>query len=105
MSNQVSNAEPTARLPSYDKGDGHDPTVVTEEKVQIGGHANYHGIDTTQVMPGADAAYEAKISIMNEALLDIGMGAFQWKVFMTTGFGWFVDNVGRVERHCTHLTD
>lgn len=93
MSNHVSSAEPIPRPPSYDKTDGNDATVVTEEKIQIGGHANYHGIDTTQVMPGADAAYEAKISIMNEALLDIGMGPFQWKVFGMTGFGWFVDNV------------
>ena len=42
---------------------------------------------------GADEGYERKISIMNEALIDLGMGSFQWKVFAMTGFGWFVDNV------------
>lgn len=63
-------------------------------------HTNHHGIDTSAVMPGADAAYEAKVTIMNEALLDIGMNSFQWKVFITTGFGWFVDNVStRLMRH------
>lgn len=96
MKNDVSHADPTPQPPTYDK-DGQDATIVTtlssEEKIQLGGHANYHGIDTSQVMPGADAAYEAKISIMNEALLDIGMGSFQWKIFAVTGFGWFVDNV------------
>jgi hypothetical protein len=45
------------------------------------------------VQPGADAVYEAKISILNEALIDIGMGPFQWKMFMMTGFGWFLDQV------------
>ncbi len=59
------------------------------------GHVDYHGIDTTQVQPGADAAYEAKITVLNEALIDIGMGPFQWKIFATTGFGWFVDNVSK----------
>lgn len=95
MNNEATSTAPAPKPPSYDK-DGQDSTVVTtlpsNEKLQVGGHTDYHGIDTTQVMPGADAAYEAKISIMNEALLDIGMGPFQWKVFMMTGFGWFVDN-------------
>lgn len=59
----------------------------------LAGHSNYHGIDTSQVQPGADAVYEAKISMLNEALIDIGMGPFQWKIFMTTGFGWFIDQV------------
>ncbi|KAM0277215.1 hypothetical protein ACHAQH_005998 [Verticillium albo-atrum] len=30
---------------------------------------------------------------MNQALIDIGMGSFQWKIYSMTGFGWFVDNV------------
>ena len=51
------------------------------------------GIDTSHVQPGADEAYEKKIVIMNQALIDIGMNSFQWKIFATTGFGWFVDNV------------
>ncbi|CAJ0538797.1 Ff.00g067320.m01.CDS01 [Fusarium sp. VM40] len=59
----------------------------------LAGHSNYHGIDTSQVQPGADAVYEAKISMLNEALIDIGMGPFQWKIFMTTGFGWFIDQL------------
>ncbi|UPK93908.1 hypothetical protein LCI18_004843 [Fusarium solani-melongenae] len=48
----------------------------------IAGHTDYHGIDTTQVQPGADPVYEAKISVMNE-----------WKIFATTGFGWFIDQL------------
>ena len=42
---------------------------------------------------GADKAYEQKIAIMNEVLIDLGMGSFQWKIFAMTGFAWFVDNV------------
>lgn len=61
--------------------------------VKTAGHENYHGIDTRALHMGADEVYEKKISIMNEALIDLGMGSFQWKIFAMTGFGWFVDNV------------
>ncbi|KAJ3536645.1 hypothetical protein NM208_g6639 [Fusarium decemcellulare] len=53
---------------------------------------NYHGIDTRAIPSGADEVYERKVAVMNQALIDMGMGSFQWKVFAMTGFGWFVDN-------------
>lgn len=71
-------------------------TSILEDQKEIGtGHVDYggHGINTTEVPPGSDPAYEQKIKIMNEALIDLGMNAFQWKVYITTSFGWFVDNV------------
>ena len=67
--------------------------LVDKTHASAGGHQNYNGIDTHALPLGADEAYEKKIAIMNEALIDIGMGRFQWMVFATTGFGWFVDNV------------
>lgn len=55
---------------------------------------DYHqGIDTRGITTGTDEVYERKAAIMNQALIDIGMGSFQWKIFLMTGFGWFVDNV------------
>ncbi|KAH6886169.1 major facilitator superfamily domain-containing protein [Thelonectria olida] len=45
-----------------------------------------------KVPQGADEVYEKKVAVMNQALIDIGMGPFQWKIFAMTGFGWFVDN-------------
>ncbi|KAL6407177.1 membrane transporter [Ilyonectria robusta] len=53
---------------------------------------DYRGIDTSVVSRGADEVYERKVAVMNQALIDIGMGSFQWKIFAMTGFGWFVDN-------------
>lgn len=85
-------AAPIAQSNSTGEGDGSHKSFTV-------GHVDYHGIDTTQVQPGADAAYEAKITILNEALIDIGMGPFQWKIFATTGFGWFVDNVRASSTH------
>lgn len=49
---------------------------------------------------GVSEAYERKVAIMNQALVDLKMGPFQWKIFALTGFGWFVDNV-RIHVH-TH---
>lgn len=51
------------------------------------------GIDTKAIPPGSNPVYERKVAVMNQALIDLGMGSFQWKVFAMTGFGWFVDNV------------
>ncbi|RSL39986.1 hypothetical protein CEP53_013665 [Fusarium sp. AF-6] len=59
------------------------------EKIEV---TDYHGIDTRAIPSGADVVYERKVAVMNQALIDIGMGSFQWKVFAMTGFGWFVDN-------------
>lgn len=65
-----------------------------------GGHVDYHGINTSEVLPGADEAYARKIAVMNESLIDIGMGPFQWKIFFMVGFGWFVDNASRDSWRC-----
>lgn len=70
-----------------------DTVSDLDAKCPITGHLDYHGINTTEIQPGADATYERKIALMNEALIDLGMGPYQWKIFACTRFGWFVDNV------------
>ncbi|EPE09768.1 sugar transporter [Ophiostoma piceae UAMH 11346] len=42
--------------------------------------ADSQAIDTHVATPGINIAYEKKIAIMNQALIDIGMGPFQWKM-------------------------
>ncbi|KAI8656210.1 MFS domain-containing protein [Fusarium sp. Ph1] len=61
-------------------------------KIDVAEDRDYHDIDTRAIPSGADAVYERKVAVMNQALIDMGMGSFQWKVFAMTGFGWFVDN-------------
>ena len=75
--------------PNISSPDSHE----LQEKTANTGHSDYHGIDTRALPMGADEVYEKKIAIMNEALIDLGMGSFQWKIFAMTGFGWFADNV------------
>ncbi|KAI0076714.1 MFS general substrate transporter [Panus rudis PR-1116 ss-1] len=42
---------------------------------------------------GIDPVYCAKAKVLNEAFQEIGMGKYQWYLFMVTGFGWFSDNL------------
>ncbi|KAJ0415034.1 major facilitator superfamily domain-containing protein [Aspergillus carlsbadensis] len=72
------------------KPDNQSPDV--NEKDIIAGHVAYHGIDTRGLSHGVDEVYERKVSILNAALIDLGMGPFQWKIFALTGLGWFIDN-------------
>ncbi|KAN0118683.1 Major facilitator superfamily domain containing protein [Russula decolorans] len=40
-----------------------------------------------------DPTYVAKEKILNNALREIGMGKYQWHLFLVTGFGWLSDNL------------
>jgi hypothetical protein len=41
-------------------------------------------------LAGSDA-YERQSRIVNRAIQDIGMGRYQWELFVLCGFGWFAD--------------
>ncbi|KAL5479006.1 MFS1_2 [Sanghuangporus weigelae] len=40
-----------------------------------------------------DPVYHAKSHLINEAFMEIGMGKYQWGLFIAAGFGWFADSV------------
>jgi len=40
-----------------------------------------------------DPVYEAKARVLNHAIQEIGMGWYQWQLFMVVGFGWASDNL------------
>ncbi|KAL4070230.1 major facilitator superfamily domain-containing protein [Scleroderma yunnanense] len=40
-----------------------------------------------------DPVYQAKARILNRSIQDIGMGKYQWCLFVVAGFGWFADSV------------
>ncbi|KAI9066823.1 MFS general substrate transporter [Trametes sanguinea] len=42
---------------------------------------------------GVDPVYQAKARILNDAIQEIGMGKYQWYLFIVAGFGWFSDNL------------
>lgn len=40
-----------------------------------------------------DPIYEAKARTLNSAIQEIGMGRYQWQLFVVVGFGWASDNL------------
>jgi MFS family permease len=40
-----------------------------------------------------DPVYAAKAHILNNAIQEIGMGRYQWQLFVVVGFGWASDNL------------
>jgi len=42
---------------------------------------------------GTDATYRAKADVLNQAIQEIGMGRYQWQLFVVIGFGWASDNL------------
>ncbi|CAI4215274.1 unnamed protein product [Parascedosporium putredinis] len=50
--------------------------------------------EATIIPQGAlDPVYEAKARVLNRAIQDIGMGWYQWQLFIVVGFGWASDNL------------
>lgn len=70
-------------------------------KVAVLGKQPTHG-DETSIESGDDAiiprgeidpVYEEKARVLNRAIQDIGMGWYQWQLFVVVGFGWATDNL------------
>ncbi|KAL1737768.1 hypothetical protein HDZ31DRAFT_70809 [Schizophyllum fasciatum] len=36
-----------------------------------------------------DVVYQRKAQVLNQAIQEIGMGKYQYLLFITAGFGWF----------------
>ncbi|KAA8899168.1 sugar transporter [Sphaerosporella brunnea] len=50
-------------------------------------------IEGDEVESGENPVYDRKSKVVNRALLDMGMGKYQWQLFTLCGFGWFTDNL------------
>ncbi|KAI9805810.1 MAG: hypothetical protein M1825_000424 [Sarcosagium campestre] len=50
-------------------------------------------IDADIGASGINATYDRKSKIINKAVQDIGMGRYNWQLFVLCGFGWFADNL------------
>ncbi|PWI75166.1 hypothetical protein PCL_05824 [Purpureocillium lilacinum] len=49
--------------------------------------------ETRQGRQGQWTEYEIKSKLINKAIQDIGMGSYNWQLFVLCGFGWFADNL------------
>jgi len=52
-------------------------------------------VDAAAAIPKGtiDPVYEAKARVLNNAIQEIGMGWYQWQLFIVVGFGWANDNL------------
>ncbi|CAK1354176.1 putative MFS-type transporter [Cercospora beticola] len=50
-------------------------------------------IDSELAAGGTQTSYDTKAKVINQAIEDIGMGAYQWQLFTLCGCGWFADNL------------
>ena len=67
-----------------------DPTKISDGKQP----EEAHSADILEEAPAAvleegslDPVYEAKARVLNKAIQDIGMGRYQWQLFIVIGFG------------------
>ncbi|KAL4893258.1 major facilitator superfamily domain-containing protein [Aspergillus ambiguus] len=49
-------------------------------------------VSTPDNQAGGNAVYAAKARLLNQALMDMGMGRYQWFLFIITSVGWFLDS-------------
>ena len=72
---------------AYMKGDKHDLPRPDSSAIE----ALRAEIDLDVAASGHDSAYDRKSKVINKAIQDIGMGPYQWKLFVLCGFGWLAD--------------
>ncbi|KAF2668163.1 MFS general substrate transporter [Microthyrium microscopicum] len=70
---------------------------ATGEKVPIEKESRLDelGVNDAGAIPKGtiDPVYEAKARVLNHAIQEIGMGWYQWQLFIVVGFGWANDNL------------
>ena len=83
---EAEKASEKASLDHTGKDFGSDNAVTTVETLRA-------EIDADVSASGHNSAYDRKSKVVNKALVDIGMGRYQWELFALCGFGWFADNL------------
>ncbi len=91
MSRLVQSYELESLLNSFDK-DMDDDTKDGESLPRASAPPHIDG-GTPIVLKGIDPVYENKARVLNNAIQDIGMGSYQWQLFVVVGFGWASDNL------------
>ncbi|KAG2005418.1 membrane transporter [Coprinopsis cinerea AmutBmut pab1-1] len=70
-----------------------DLSTISHDSASVPGGAEGRRYETIYDEGTIDLRYLTKARILNDAIQDIGMGRYQWGLFIVTGFGWFADNL------------
>ncbi|KAF7946567.1 hypothetical protein EAE96_009563 [Botrytis aclada] len=90
MANETLNDDPASSNANDGEPDVKDGNV-SNDYIQ---RSEVESLNLTAIPPGTiDPIYEAKARVLNEAIQDIGMGWYQWQLFVVVGFGWANDNL------------
>ncbi|KAL4970159.1 major facilitator superfamily domain-containing protein [Aspergillus stella-maris] len=73
-------------VPDLEKNSGPKSAATASQHKSIYGSV----IDISCSKTGSGAVFEAKAQLLNQALLDIGMGRYQWLLLTITSVGWFL---------------
>ncbi len=81
----VGNGDPDKRAVHSGSSDGSNSGFTLEDLREE--------IDLDVAASGHDSSYDRKSKVNNKAIQDIGMGSYQWRLFVLCGFGWLADNL------------
>ncbi|KAL5334871.1 major facilitator superfamily domain-containing protein [Aspergillus crustosus] len=84
-------SESSSSSPDYTPA--HETTPLNRD----GSPEPFPPLETALLNRGADldasAAYKLNANILNRAISEVGMGKYQWQLFVVVGFGWACDNL------------
>ncbi|OQD76370.1 hypothetical protein PENDEC_c004G02833 [Penicillium decumbens] len=84
--NEPESISDRASLEEKGAGGAHSGTTLTLEVLRA-------EVEDGIAITGHDTAYDRKAKVINRAIQDIGMGRYQWGLFILCGFGWVADNL------------
>jgi len=70
-------------------GDGDDNPLLASGPLPNDGCKNHTGDDLAPL--DTDGPYVRKSKVINKAIQDMGMGRYQWELFVLCGMGWLAD--------------
>ncbi|KAJ6015856.1 hypothetical protein N7540_010447 [Penicillium herquei] len=70
-----------------------EPSKVFQPQLSAPEHSQATEESTTSTNDKADQTYNSKAEVLNRAIQEIGMGRYQWQLFVVIGFGWASDNL------------
>jgi MFS family permease len=82
-----------SKAASVSSGDPHKKVEAGETNGGFTLEELREEIELDVAASGHDSAYDRKSKVINKAIQDIGMGSYQWRLFVLCGFGWLADNL------------
>ncbi|KAI9708032.1 MAG: hypothetical protein M1820_004236 [Bogoriella megaspora] len=76
----------------HDRGMDSVDGLDSERNSQDAALDKHHDADD-EIAPAGETVYDRRARIINQAIQDIGMGKYQWRLFVLCGFGWLADNI------------